>query len=306
MTPDLRIADLQTFLAVRRSGSITGAARTLRVTPSQVSKAVTRLEDQLGARLLARGARGVSLSPAAARLAPQLEDIVRRVSTLHDSDASSELTIAAPSFLNVLLLPAIARAMPSVRVRGIEQPPALVRVYAAENIFDIALTLGAEPFPDTWEISRIGDIRKALFATPAVAKRLGRAPVSVERLRELPFVVPIYSHNGQFVVADEGCPIAGNRRIGHEVPTMALGLELAVATGHLVFGPTIVAKPYVDRHELVEVPVRGWDVREVLYVACNGERILARQRTAIVAALAGRLAELIGSADCSSSGPRPR
>jgi DNA-binding transcriptional LysR family regulator len=41
---DLRVGDLMTFLAVRRSGSITAAARELKVTPSQVSKAISRLE----------------------------------------------------------------------------------------------------------------------------------------------------------------------------------------------------------------------------------------------------------------------
>jgi LysR family glycine cleavage system transcriptional activator len=293
VTPDdLRIADLVTFLAVRRSGSITGAARTLRVTPSQVSKAVTRLESQLGVRLLARGARGISLSAAAARIAPQLEDIVRRVSTLHTAETAGELTVAAPSFLNVLFLPALARSVPSFRVRGIELPPALVRAYAAENIFDVALTLGLERFPDTWETSRIGDIRKALFATPAIARRLGRQPVAPEKLRELPFVVPIYSHNGQFVVADEGCPIQGNRRIGHEVPTMTLGLELAAATDHLVFGPTAVAAPYVERGALVEVAVKGWNVREELSFACNADRILKRHRDGFLVAMRARLAEL--------------
>ena len=41
---DLRVADLLTFLAVVRSSSLTAAARERRVTPSQVSKAITRVE----------------------------------------------------------------------------------------------------------------------------------------------------------------------------------------------------------------------------------------------------------------------
>src|SRR5438034_300539 len=73
---DLRLADLETFLAVRRYGSASGAARELKVTPSQVSKAVDRLEGALGQALLLRSGRGVRLSEAALRMVPHIEDIV--------------------------------------------------------------------------------------------------------------------------------------------------------------------------------------------------------------------------------------
>jgi DNA-binding transcriptional LysR family regulator len=288
----LRFHDMVTFLAVSRSGSITGAARSLQVTPSQVSKAIKRLEKQLGTQLLSRGARGVTLSVAAERVRPKLEDIVRWVGGLRGTDLMVELTVAAPSFLNALFLPRIAMALPGHRIRGLELPPALVRAYAAENFFDLALTIGLERFPETWENSSLGTITKGLFATPAVARRLGSRPISSDKLANLPFIVPIYHHNGRFVLADEGCPLAGDRRLGHEVQTIALGLELAARTGQLVFSPKILARSYVARGELVEIVVKSWDVREELYVACNGERVLANVRNAIVSGLRAQLEAL--------------
>ena len=289
---DLRFADITTFLAVQRAASITGAARTLRVTPSQVSKAVGRLEDQLGMRLLARGARGVTLTPAAMRVAPQFEEISKRVGSLRAPEQLAEITVAAPSFLNTAFLPTIATSLPAYRVRGIELPPALVRAYAAENTYDLALTIGAEPFPETWEQSRVGEIRKALFAPPGLARKLGKKPISSARLAEIPFVVPIYSHNGRFMIANEGCPIHGERVIGHEVQTVALALELAARTEQLVFAPTIAAAPMVERGELIEIVVRGWNVNEDLYIAANGERMRARARTLVIEAVRDRLLEL--------------
>jgi DNA-binding transcriptional LysR family regulator len=288
---ELRFDDIATFLAIRRSESISGAARALHVTPSHVSKAVRRLERQLGTRMLARGARGVTLTVAAERLAPQFDDILHRVVGLRSPDLASELTVAAPSFLNWLFLPEIAKSLPSYRVRGVELPPALVRFYAAENFFDLALTIGEAHFPDTWESSRIGVITKGLYASPALARRFGRSPISSSQLVAIPFIVPIYMHNGRFVVADEGCPLA-HRRIGHEVQTIALGLQLAARTNQLVFSPKIVARPYVERGELVEISVKGWDVSEDLFVACNGERMFARARDAAVAALRAQLSTL--------------
>lgn len=286
---DLRFDDIQTFLAVRRSESITSAARALFVTPSQVSKAVARLEDQLGVQLLARGARGVSLTAMGIRIAPQLEEIANRVQSLHVRESEPELTVAAPSFLNALFLPVIAELRPTFRVRGIELPPALVRAYAAENFFDMALMLGFERFPETWVTSAVGSVRKALFATPAVAKKLGPPPVKPEALLDIPFVCPVYNHNGQFLVADEGCPLSPNRRLGHEVQTIALGLELASRTGQLVFGPVVVAQRHVREGLLVEVDVEGWDVREEMLVACNGERVRQRDLKELVAGIRAEL-----------------
>src|SRR5437016_3073339 len=128
---DLRIGDLITFLAVRRTGSITSAARELRVTPSQVSKAIARLEDHLRTKLLARSSRGVSLSEAGRKIVPNVETAVERLRSMRRQDAPTgvELTVAAPSYLISLFLPPIATSQVGLRVRGMELPPALIRAY---------------------------------------------------------------------------------------------------------------------------------------------------------------------------------
>src|SRR3954464_14560206 len=94
---DLRVADLQTFLAVVRSSSLTAAARERKVTPSQVSKAITRLETHFGRRLLDRGSRGVLLSDAGRRIAPTLEEVVAHLEAVRNTDPETmELSLGAP------------------------------------------------------------------------------------------------------------------------------------------------------------------------------------------------------------------
>jgi DNA-binding transcriptional LysR family regulator len=292
---DLRLADVMTFLAVQRCGSITGAARELKVSASQVSKAVARLEEQLGLNLLARSTRGVHVSEPGRRVVPELEEVVARLSGIGrvDRAAEHELTIAAPSYLTALFLPRIATARPSLRVRGLELPPPLVRAYAAENFFDLALTLGRERLPTAWESTHVGEVKKALFAAPEVAARLGPGPLAVEQLREQPFISPIYSVDGRFLPVDDGCPIGyGERKLGHEVTTIGTALELAAASGHLVFGPLIAARALLDSRRLVELPVRGWAVADSLFIACNTERVRAPDQKAIVATITSGLVEL--------------
>ena len=293
---DLRFGDLLTFLTVHRCGAITGAARALKVTPSQVSKAVHRLERQLGATLLARSTRGVIVSDAGHRLIPQLEEVAARLTQLRPGAATNEeLALAAPSYLNAVFLPRIAAALDGVVVRGLELPPALVRAYAVENFFDVALVVGTEKLPGAWVNTAVGQVRKALFATPDVARKLGAGPIDPKRLAELPFVTPIYNVNGQFVPADDGCPLGHtHRRLGHQSQTLVVGLDLARSTGQLIFGPAIAAHAHVARGELVEVRVRGWDVCEPLTLAVNGERVRARTQKALAALVARTVAELDG------------
>jgi DNA-binding transcriptional LysR family regulator len=291
---ELRFGDMLTFLTVYRCGAITGAARALKVTPSQVSKAVHRLERQLGAQLLARSTRGVIVSDDGRRLIPQLEEVAARVGQLRpETPASEELAMAAPSYLNHIFLPRMAAALAPARVRGLELPPALVRAYAVENFFDVALIIGDERLPGAWVNTSVGHVRKALFASPKVARALGSAPVEPRKLVELAFVTPIYSVNGQFVPADDDCPLShARRRLGHQSQTLLVGLDLARATDQLIFGPAIGAAGHVARGELVEVRVRGWDVRSRLTLAVDGQRVRAKTQKALVGLIQAAIREL--------------
>src|SRR5262249_9790233 len=117
----LRMGDVSTFLAVYRQGSLAGAARVLKVTASQVSKAIVRLETLLSTRLLIRSARGVILSEDGQRIAPEFAAMLTRLRGLRVGDAgdNGELTMAAPSYLIEIALPVLATCQED-RIRGID------------------------------------------------------------------------------------------------------------------------------------------------------------------------------------------
>jgi DNA-binding transcriptional LysR family regulator len=285
---DLRLADVMTFLTVLRAGSITGAARELKVTPSQVSKAIARLENQFQATLLSRGARGVGISEDGVRIASELSEVVARLAKIgaHDKELP-QVTIAAASFMVSRFVPAIATALPGFRFRAVDMAPALVRSHASEGFFDLVLTLGPARLPSLWSETRVGEVRKALFASPVVAARLSAdGPVTEQKLRSVPFISPLYSVDRSFVPVDDDCPLPrAQRLLGHEVQTIAVALDLAVGTEQVVFGPAMCADEHVRKGLLVEIPVTGWDVREVLYVSCNVDRVLAHAQKAIIEAV---------------------
>ncbi|HEY9233626.1 MULTISPECIES: LysR family transcriptional regulator [Phenylobacterium] len=61
-----RSTEMEVFVRVVETGGLSAAARALRLTPSAVSKLMTRLEARLGARLLNRSTRKLQLTPEGA------------------------------------------------------------------------------------------------------------------------------------------------------------------------------------------------------------------------------------------------
>jgi DNA-binding transcriptional LysR family regulator len=224
---ELRLADLMTLLAVQRTGTISGAARELRVTPSQVSKAVSRLERHYHVRLLSRGARGVAPTPAARRMLPRIANAVEELRATggarEDVGTEIELSIAGPTYLIAQVLPNLAYLLARARVRSLEMPPAVLRANLSENLFDIAVIPGGiQNLPASWTSDVGGDLRSVLLGHPAFVRRLGALPLTVDRVRSLPFIGPTQTGGDRFVAASDDCPLRPvERTIVHEVHTIA-------------------------------------------------------------------------------------
>src|SRR5688500_20187318 len=71
----VELTDLRHFFPVAATGSFGRGARLSHVSPPAVSKAVRKLEDELGARLFQRTTRSVRLTPAGEALRARCERI---------------------------------------------------------------------------------------------------------------------------------------------------------------------------------------------------------------------------------------
>ena len=67
--------DLRSFLAIARTGSLQGAARTLAVNHSTVFRRLNALEARLGVRLFERSARGYALTAAGEQMLASAERV---------------------------------------------------------------------------------------------------------------------------------------------------------------------------------------------------------------------------------------
>src|SRR4051812_39251558 len=133
----MELRDLSYFLACVDSGSVTRAARRMHAAQPTISHALSRLESELGVRVLERGARApLRVTEAGQRLAERARQALAALAAVQDdladvqSGARGQLRLCAVQSACVSLLPralsAFARAHPGVELS--------VRTLAAEKI----------------------------------------------------------------------------------------------------------------------------------------------------------------------------
>ena len=168
-----KLWEFRCFLQVASSGSFTGAAAALGITPSGVSKQVKLLEARLGARLFNRTTRHVSLTEVGRafreRIEPVFDDVdeaERAVSQLSD-EARGLLRVGAPmDFGRTHLSGPIATFAGRYEALEIEVEFADRFVDVVEEGFDVVVRIGA--LADSSLVARyLGPCRRVLCAAPS-------------------------------------------------------------------------------------------------------------------------------------------
>src|SRR3981189_844030 len=90
----MELRHLRYFVAVADAGSLTvAAARKLHTSQPSLSRQIRDLEDEVGAELLIRSARGIELTPAGRTFLDHARLVLSRV----DADAAAARGIAQPA-----------------------------------------------------------------------------------------------------------------------------------------------------------------------------------------------------------------
>jgi LysR family transcriptional regulator, regulator for bpeEF and oprC len=185
------------FVYTAEERSFRRAAARLGVTPAAVSKAVARLEDDLGVRLLARTSRHVAITAEGAqflercRIAIASVQAAREVVSQSRHKPQGEVTITLPPIIGRLVVPAVARLaqrhpLLSFRLRLSDHHSLLV----SEGI-DVAVRIGV--LEDSALVSRrLGASRWVTLGSPVYLARRGapRHPRELDAHDCLRFLAP--------------------------------------------------------------------------------------------------------------------
>ena len=192
-----RLTSLRVFREVVEAGSFAQAAQVLGISAPMASKHVAQLEKSLGARLLHRSSRHLSLTEAGTAWYEQsaraldLLDAAESAIGSRDTTPRGQLKVSAPVWCAT---PRIARVLADYRAR---YPEVLVDMHLANRKVDLAadgydLALRATQEPSPALIARaLCRVAFHLVASPAYLKRAG-TPETPAELARMAAIVPSY------------------------------------------------------------------------------------------------------------------
>jgi DNA-binding transcriptional LysR family regulator len=174
-----RLEAMRVFVAVAEAQGFATAARRLALSPPAVTRAVSALEERIGARLLHRTTRLVRLTEAGQRF---LADAKRILGELEEAEASAAGAHAAPRGQLALTAPMMFGRMhvAPIVLEFLERHPHVdVRMVLLDRIadlmeegFDVAVRIAHLPDSSLTAL-RVGAVRRVVCASPAYLRAHG-------------------------------------------------------------------------------------------------------------------------------------
>jgi DNA-binding transcriptional LysR family regulator len=272
-----RTAEMETFLCVACTGSLSAAARELALTPSAVSRIITRLEKRLGVRLIVRSTRslrltseGESYALAARRILKDLDDTELTIANRGSPSGNIKVTTAtAHSRLTIVpLLKEFLQRYPDITIEIDVSDQ--IRDVAAGHV-DVAIRFGQ--LPDSGlHARRLGDTGRVVLASPEYLAKAGvpTTPADLARHNCLDFSFrrlepgwPFRENGHDFMLAITGNVIANNGETLVELAQQGIGItrvgrfhvQQALANGQLV--PLLEEYNPLDREAIHAVFIGG-------------------------------------------------
>lgn len=257
---------LEVFLSVVRTGSLSAAAKHLKLTPMSTTRRLATLEEELGVRLLHRTSRSLSLTPEGEAFLPFARAIVdtqeAAKATLRpvEGGATGLLRVTAPVTLGR------KRIMPVVHKLLEENPGLSIELDLNDAIVDIVasgvdVAIRIAPLKDSGLVARrLAHNPKHIYATPGYLERQG-TPRTVEDLAHHECLTFSNFTHWQFIVDGQERSVRVSSRFSSNsvdgfLSACLSGLGLAQLSAWDV-------KDEVANGSLVPVPINGASPRDL-------------------------------------------
>ncbi|MBN8748727.1 LysR family transcriptional regulator [Variovorax sp.] len=197
------------FSQVAKMGSFTAAEAALDLAQSTLSRQIQLLEEELGAPLLLRESRGVTLTHAGELLLAQAERIIREMEsareqiTMARGGVRGRVTIAAPRPFSSRYFPKViqqfSQKYPNTKLTVLEASSGHVHQYLADAAVDLAVVLHN---PNSQKIATRKIVTEHLYLTMRHDHALaGEALIERGRLQAISdLLLPAAVHGTRFVI----------------------------------------------------------------------------------------------------------
>lgn len=230
------LSDIAVFVGVVDAGSFTAAAEALSISQPVVSKSVTRLEERLGARLLNRTTRRLSLTEAGAELyqrsqqaLKQIEDAELEVARFQ-TEPRGTLRVNAPMSFSILHLAPVLHEFVA-RFPGLRLDLNLDDRFVdlVEEGYDLIVRIGRLP-DSTLVARRITQCRLAICASPSYLQQHGEPQTPDDLLNHNCLMYTLSSSPRAWrLVSPDGeermIPLRGNVALNNGLAQRALALN---------------------------------------------------------------------------------
>lgn len=192
----------QLFVKVADVGSVSGAALALDMQQSVVSRHITRLEQDSGARLFRRTGRGVVLTEFGEQIYPRVLTLIRDAEQLADDMRTSGGMPAGdvrvgllPSTVAMLagpLFSTVRKSWPQVRLHFTEGSSTQLEEWVTQGRLDLALLLREEGMAEAHDtvLTRL----PLYLVVPAADVLARRKTIDFDHVAGLPLVLPSEPH----------------------------------------------------------------------------------------------------------------
>lgn len=292
------LTDIAVFVHVVDAGSFTAAADKLGLSKSVVSKYITRLEDRLGARLLNRTTRKLSLTEVgrafyqrSRRGLQEIDEAEAEVSRLQGRPRGT-LRLNAPMSFGILhIAPALPDFLSQYPEVSVDMNLDDRKVDVIEEGFDVSVRIS--DLPDSSLVARrLGPCCHAVVAAPAYLERYG-TPRTAEDLRNHNVLTYRYQESAQdwhFLSPDKkpvSVAVKGSIQMNN---SLAIREALLGGIG-ITRTPTFVVGRDIQEGRLLPLLVDYKTLEISIYLVYPQRRHLSPKVRAFVEFMAGRISD---------------
>ncbi|EOC1566301.1 LysR family transcriptional regulator [Cronobacter dublinensis] len=301
MRPALDFNTLKVFVAVVERESFVGAAKVLEMPTSNVSRAISQLEEKLSLQLIERSTRHMKLTQAGhllySRAKPLLEALEQTETelTLRQVQLKGPLRICIPNEIGPALLGSViadfACQYPELEISCITN---LSGLESLRDDLDLAVIITRGQMDDSDYIARhLMTIPCTIVAAPSLIERYG-PPEHIRQFETLPCITTVSALKGapwQFVNEKGGfetIKVKGHYRVnsGEMAGRAAIaGVGFAILSKH-------ACQPYINDGRLIEIEFEQSAAPLQLFALYSDRRFLPAKTRALIDFMQQKLSTL--------------